>query len=44
MMDHSTLARVGAIPPRAALLHCIHHVKEGAAMQQVKMTPPGHSS
>ena len=37
------MARVGTVPLRVALLHCLCHGEEGAAMLQVKMAPPGYS-
>ena len=43
-MEFGMMAGVGAVPFRAALLHCMCHAKEGAAMGKVKAPPPGQSS
>ena len=43
-MEFGMMARVGTVPLRATLLHCLYHVKERAAMQQAMTRPPGHSS
>ena len=43
-IEFGMTTRVGTVPLRVALLHCLYHAKEGAATQQAKMLPPGHSN